>query len=166
MVPLLALKVHFSPFFKFHSRAFYTGIMLLWLLSAPTFGNQGRTLLVLGDSLSAGYGIELDQGWVNLLEQKLQREGVFEVVNASVSGETTSGGLARLPALLKAHHPELVVIELGGNDGLRGQPTNGMQRNLTSMVRLSRAAGAKVLLLGMRIPANYGARYTEAFYNV
>ncbi len=166
MVPLLALKVHFFPFFKSHSRAFYTGIMLLWLLSAPTYGDQGRTLMVLGDSLSAGYGIELDQGWVKLLEQKLRREEGFEVVNASVSGETTSGGLARLPALLKAHHPELVIIELGGNDGLRGQPTKGMQRNLTSMVALSRAAGAKVLLLGMRIPPNYGPRYTEAFFNV
>lgn len=125
---------------------------------------ESDTILILGDSLSAAYGIDIDSGWVRLLEQKLASQQRFEVINASVSGETTSGGLARLPALLESYRPAIVVIELGGNDGLRGQSTQRMTSNLRELVLLSKEAGAKVLLLGMRIPPNYGSRYTQAFH--
>lgn len=126
---------------------------------------QAQTLLVVGDSLSAGYGIEREQGWVNLLRQRLQAEGRgIEVVNASVSGETTSGGLSRLPALLQTHAPSLVLIELGANDGLRGTPLEIVERNLRAMVELAQAQGARVLLIGNRLPPNYGPAYTQAFF--
>jgi acyl-CoA thioesterase-1 len=127
-----------------------------------------KTLLVFGDSLSAGYGLpRVDKGWVALLEAKLKAQGYgYQVVNASVSGETTAGGLARLPRALMLHHPEIVVLELGGNDGLRALPVAQMRDNLARMVELSRAAGAKVLLLGMRIPPNYGPEYTAQFSRV
>lgn len=125
------------------------------------------SILVVGDSISAAFGLDTRQGWVSLLEKRMQESG-FEhtLVNASISGETSAGGLARLPGLLAEHHPQLVIIELGGNDGLRGQPPAQLQQNLASMVDLSRAAGAKVLLLGMRLPPNYGKRYTDAFAGV
>jgi acyl-CoA thioesterase-1 len=122
------------------------------------------TLLVFGDSISAGYGIRVDQGWVALLQAKLNREGYgYQVVNASISGETTAGGLARLPRALALHHPQLVIIELGGNDGLRALPIAQMRENLARMCALSKASGARILLLGMRIPPNYGLEYTEQF---
>ncbi len=121
-------------------------------------------LLVLGDSLSAGYGLGAQQTWVSLLQQKLKSQGqAVEVVNASISGDTTAGGLARLPAALKAHKPKWVLIELGANDGLRGLNTKAMQANLVQMARMSQAAGATPLLFEMRIPSNYGAAYTERF---
>ncbi|MDH1262855.1 MULTISPECIES: arylesterase [unclassified Pseudomonas] len=122
------------------------------------------TVLVVGDSISAAFGLDTRQGWVALLEKRLQEQG-FEhrVVNASISGDTSAGGAARLPALLAEHRPELVVLELGGNDGLRGQPPAQLQQNLASMVRQSQEIGAKVLILGMRLPPNYGQRYTTAF---
>jgi acyl-CoA thioesterase-1 len=123
-----------------------------------------HTILVLGDSLSAAYGIRPEQGWVALLTQRLQAQGYgYQIVNASVSGETTSGGLERLPRALQLHQPGTVILELGANDGLRGLPVNETRENLAHMVRLSRAAGAQVLLVGIRIPPNYGPRYTEAF---
>lgn len=123
-----------------------------------------RTLLVLGDSISAGYGIQRDQGWVNQLRQRLeQRAGDWRVVNASVSGETTGGGLARLPDALAEHRPGVVIIELGGNDGLRGYPVSRIRDNLERMVALSQGAGSRVLLVGMQIPPNYGPRYTRDF---
>lgn len=126
--------------------------------------NQPTTLLVMGDSLSAGYGIKLEQGWVNLLQQQLmQTHPDTKIINASVSGETSSGGLARLPALLIKHHPDIVILELGGNDGLRGQPLKLLQQNLQSMINASNNAGAQVLLVGMQIPPNYGSRYTKEF---
>jgi len=121
-----------------------------------------RTILVLGDSLSAAYGIRPEQGWVALLTQRLRTQGYgYEVVNASVSGETTSGGLQRLPRALEIHHPGVVILELGANDALRGLPLTLARENLTKMVQLSQAAGARVLLIGIRIPPNYGPRYAN-----
>jgi acyl-CoA thioesterase-1 len=122
-------------------------------------------ILVFGDSVSAGYGLtRVEQGWVALLQTRLrQQEYVYQVVNASVSGETTAGGLARLPRALTLHQPSIVILELGGNDGLRALPIAQMRTNLARMVDLASAAGAKVLLLGMRIPPNYGPDYTEQF---
>jgi acyl-CoA thioesterase-1 len=123
-----------------------------------------HTILVLGDSLSAALGIRPEQGWVALLAQRLQAQGYgYQIVNASVSGETTSGGLERLPRALQLHQPGTVILELGANDGLRGLPVDETRENLAHMVRLSQAAGARVLLVGMRIPPNYGPRYTETF---
>jgi acyl-CoA thioesterase-1 len=119
---------------------------------------------VVGDSLSAEYGIARGQGWVALLEQRLQREGLRgSVVNASVSGDTTSGGMARLPSLLTRHRPAVVVIELGGNDALRGLPMAATRQNLTDMARAARAAGARVLIAGMQLPPNYGKAYAQEF---
>ena len=143
-----------------------------WLSGALTLmlwaqGAVAGTLLVVGDSISAAFGLDSRQGWVALLEKRLSEEG-FEhsVVNASISGDTSAGGAARLSALLVEHKPELVIIELGGNDGLRGQPLAQLQQNLASMVEQSQQAGAKVLLLGMKLPPNYGGRYTTAFAQV
>jgi acyl-CoA thioesterase-1 len=121
------------------------------------------TVLIMGDSLSAGYGIKLEEGWVNLLQQELTQKAPAKIVNASVSGETSGGGLTRLPALLNQHKPNIVIIELGGNDGLRGQPLKIMQENLQTMITLSQTSGAKILLVGMQIPTNYGSRYTTQF---
>jgi len=126
-----------------------------------------RTLLVVGDSLSAEYGLARGSGWVALLERRLAEQRMaFKVVNASISGDTTSGGLSRLPALLKQHRPAVVVIELGGNDALRGLPLAGTRDNLLAMTRQAKAAGAKVLLVGMQVPPNYGRKYTEDFQRI
>ena len=128
-------------------------------------GSERSVLLVLGDSLSAEYGLQRGPGWVQLLANRLQQNGSkYTVVNASISGDTTSGGRARLPALLKQHQPSIVIIELGGNDGLRGLPVARMQDNLTAMIRASQAAGARVVVAGVRMPPNYGREYTERFY--
>jgi acyl-CoA thioesterase I len=125
------------------------------------------TILVFGDSLSAAYGIRAEQGWVTLLTQRLQIQGYgYHVVNASVSGETSNGGLERLPRALELHKPVIVILELGANDGLRGLPVSAMRENLAHMVQLAQAAGARVLLVGIRIPPNYGPRYTEEFARV
>ncbi|HEX6398719.1 MAG TPA: arylesterase [Steroidobacteraceae bacterium] len=119
---------------------------------------------MLGDSLSAGYGIKIQEGWVNLLAQRLATEGYgYRVVNASVSGETTQGGLARLPRALETHKPAIVIVELGGNDGLRGLPLKTSRDNLDKIIGLARAAKARVLLVGMIIPPNYGPRYSQEF---
>ncbi len=144
---------------------------IAWLLAVAclllTPLAMARTLLVVGDSISAGYGLADGQGWVRLLENRLQeQQSPYQVVNASISGDTTAGGLARLPQLLAAHRPEVVAIELGGNDGLRGQPLAQFERNLTALVQQAKAKGARVLLLGMRLPPNYGPRYTEGFAQV
>jgi len=121
-------------------------------------------VLVLGDSLSAGYGLSRSESWPFLLQQRITESGRSDrVVNASISGDTTRGGVARLPRALKIHQPALVVIELGGNDGLRGIPPEEIRRNLKELVRLSRDSGATVLLTGMLIPPNYGPQYTEEF---
>lgn len=134
-------------------------------ISLHAIASDERTLLVFGDSLSAGYGIDESKSWVNLLASKLTHEGLaWRVVNASVSGETTTGGLSRLPASLQASEPDLVILELGGNDGLRGLPVNILKNNLGEMIELIQLAGAKVLLAGIQIPPNYGPRYTEPFF--
>jgi acyl-CoA thioesterase-1 len=127
----------------------------------PTAGPT--KILVMGDSLSAGYGIDIEQGWVNLLEKELTKNHAIQIINASVSGETSSGGNTRLPALLAEHNPDIVILELGGNDGLRGQPLKLLQKNLQSMIDASKKIEAKVLLAGMQIPPNYGARYSNQF---
>ncbi|AIS11919.1 esterase [Pseudomonas chlororaphis subsp. aurantiaca] len=147
--------------------------MRVWFLSAGLAlmcmaqNAAAGTVLIVGDSISAAFGLDTRQGWVALLEQRLKSEGFDDkVVNASISGDTSAGGQARLPALLAEHKPELVILELGGNDGLRGQLPTQLQQNLASMIDSSRASGAKVLLLGMQLPPNYGVRYTQAFAEV
>jgi acyl-CoA thioesterase-1 len=137
------------------------------MLAAALAHSAPKTVLVLGDSLSAEYGLSRGSGWVALLEQKLKAEKIdATIVNASISGETTSGGRARLPALLAQHKPALVVIELGANDGLRGLPVAAAEANLRAMVELSRKDHAQVLLVGMRMPPNYGRDYTERFFGM
>ena len=122
------------------------------------------TVLVLGDSISAAYGIQREKGWVSLLQQYVRSiDEEFTVVNASISGETTGGGLARFAQSLAEHQPKITVIELGGNDGLRGYPLQQVESNLTELVQMAKAAGSQVLLLGMQIPPNYGARYSNGF---
>jgi acyl-CoA thioesterase I len=139
--------------------------LLLIALMAHAAGS--RTILVFGDSLSAAYGLAPQEGWVALLAQRLRSQGYgYQVVNASESGETSGGGLERLPRALELHHPTIVVLELGANDGLRALPVAEMRANLERMIGLARTAGAKVLLLGIRIPPNYGPRYTQELERV
>ena len=127
---------------------------------------QAKSIVVLGDSISASYGFEVQHGWVALLEKKLKSSHPdYTMVNASISGDTTAGGLARLPDLLKKYQPEIIVLELGANDGLRGMSLKTMQQNLSAIIKQSPQSGAQVLLLSMRIPSNYGKRYTDMFYN-
>ena len=134
-------------------------------MSAAPVAAAPPAILVLGDSLSAGYGIDPRQGWVALLQQRLAREGfAHRVVNASVSGDTTRAGLARLPRALDQHRPAIVVIELGGNDGLRGLPLAEVRTNLTGAITLAQKQRAQVLLVGMRLPSNYGTSHTQAFH--
>jgi len=126
-----------------------------------------RTLLVFGDSLSAAYGLRTDQGWVALLQQRLQSQGYgYRVVNASVTGETTDGGRARLARALSQHQPDLVILELGANDGLRGLPVKDIRANLAQMIDTVRRTGAQTLLLGILIPPNYGPQYTRSLANM
>ncbi len=140
-------------------------ILFVWVAASVSAHAETPVILVFGDSISAGYGLErVQEGWVALLQTKLQTEGYgYEVINASVSGETTAGGLARLPRALSLHQPKIVILELGGNDGLRALPIAQMRANLAQMADLAAAAGARVLLLGMRMPPNYGPDYTEQF---
>lgn len=141
----------------------WIGLALL-LLAAPL---RAEVWLVVGDSISAAFGLDTAQGWVALLQKRLDQQGrSIHVVNASISGDTSAGGLARLPALLAKHRPALVMIELGGNDGLRGTPLTQLQQNLANMIAASKSSGAQVMLLGMRLPPNYGKRYTEGFAGV
>lgn len=141
---------------------------LLLLLPVPaTLAAQQPLLMVMGDSLSAAYNLPVESGWVSLLEQRLQQQGYsWRVVNASVSGETTGGGLTRLPELLRQHQPKIVLLELGANDGLRGQPPQRITANLNQMIQLSQEAGAEVLLLGILLPPNYGPRYLQQFEQI
>ncbi|HTK97608.1 MAG TPA: arylesterase [Pseudomonadales bacterium] len=128
---------------------------------------EAKTILVIGDSISAGYGIQRDQGWVALLESRVAAlHPPHKVVNASISGDTTGGALARLPRTLEVHKPDVVIIELGGNDALRGYPVERIENNLDAMAGLAKDAGASVVVLGMEIPPNYGARYTQAFHAI
>lgn len=142
--------------------------MLLFAAAAPPArAAEPPVILVLGDSLSAGYGLVPGQGWVSLLQQRLKKEGYgHRVVNASVSGETTDGGLARLDRALATHKPGIVVLELGGNDGLRGLPVARVQTNLGLLISKSRAAGAQVLLLTVSMPTNYGPQYTTSYQKI
>jgi acyl-CoA thioesterase-1 len=136
------------------------------LLAAATAvaGAPEKSILVYGDSLSSAYGISQARGWVALLAERLKRERLdYSVVNASISGETTAGGAARIGAALERHRPAVLILELGGNDGLRGLPVAQMKRNLAAIVAQSQSAGARVLLIGMRVPPNYGPEYTQAF---
>ena len=141
-------------------------VLLLGLCFSP-FVVSAKTIMIVGDSLSAGYGIQPQQGWVHLLQKRLEQQypKQHKVVNASVSGETTSGALARLPKLLQTQRPDLVVIELGGNDGLRGQPPQMIQKNLANLIQHSQKAKAKVVIFGMKMPPNYGSAYSKAFEN-
>jgi acyl-CoA thioesterase I len=148
------------PSFRLLLRAF----ALAALLAFGPAALAARTVLVFGDSLSAAYGLAANQGWAYLLEQRIAQTGLdWHVVNASVSGETTAGGLRRLPEDLRRHKPSLVVIELGANDALRGQPIAAMRSNLEQMIRLARAAHAEVVLVGIMIPPNYGIDYAAEF---
>ena len=142
--------------------------LVVLIIASATAHAEAPVILVFGDSISAGYGLpHVDQGWVELLKTRLKAQGYgYQVVNASVSGETTAGGLARLPRALELHHPSIVIIELGGNDGLRALPIAQFRDNLNQLVTLAAASGAKVLLLGMRMPPNYGPQYTEQFAKV
>lgn len=142
----------------------WLGVLIATAAASPVNAAPSPTLLVMGDSLSAAYNIEREASWVALLEARLPDDAT--VVNASISGETTSGGAQRLDELLGQHSPDIVLLELGGNDGLRGLPPQQMQRNLASMIEASQAADAEVLLLGIDIPPNYGNAYREAFTNV
>jgi len=134
------------------------------VLTAVAPAHAARTILVFGDSLSAGYGLPTGSGWASLLEQRLKRDRLdYTVVNASISGETTLGGRNRIVAALAEHQPAVVIVQLGGNDGLRGNSIEDTRRNLIAIVEASRKSGAKVLLVGMRIPPNYGKVYTRRF---
>ncbi len=136
--------------------------MLLLIFTLPVFAKN--TILILGDSLSAGHGIDISQGWVNLLREKLKTEKYdYDVINASISGDTTSNGLARLPDALNQYKPQITLIELGGNDGLRGLQLSTIQDNLRRMIELVKAVHSQVILLGVRIPPNYGPVYTQKF---
>jgi acyl-CoA thioesterase I len=143
-------------------------VLLILVLAGSPANADTPAILVFGDSISAGYGLaRVEQGWVGMLRAKLKDEGYgYQVVNASVTGETTAGGLARLPRALALHHPRVVILELGGNDGLRALPVDQMRSNLGRMVDLSVDSGAQVLVLGMRIPPNYGPLFTEKFFAV
>ena len=136
--------------------------LLLFVLTLPALAQN--TILIIGDSISAGYGIDPKQGWAALLQQRLKDEKYdYQVVNASISGDTTSNGLGRMPAALKQYQPQITIIELGGNDGLRGLQLFVIKNNLQQMVGLAQAAGSKVLMLGVRMPPNYGPAYTQQF---
>jgi acyl-CoA thioesterase-1 len=141
--------------------------VLACALAIPAAASGAATILVFGDSLSAGYGLPQEQGWVHLLEQRLRAEKLdYKVVNASISGETTLGGRSRIEAALKTHRPALVILELGANDGLRGATPESIRRNLEAISDACRRAQARVLLVGIRLPPNYGTAYTEKFHDV
>jgi acyl-CoA thioesterase-1 len=141
--------------------------ILAVILGVMPMATMAKSIVVLGDSISAGYGMDASQGWVNLLQQKFNREQKAHVIsNESISGDTTAGGLPRIDQALARHKPDIMLLELGANDGLRGLSPVEMKNNLIEMVRRSEKAGAKVMLLGMKIPPNYGKRYIDMFYNI
>ncbi len=144
-------------------------VFIILLISSPitTANKATSTILVLGDSLSAAHGIDYQSGWVNLLNSKItQKKLPYQVINASISGDTTINGLKRLPTLLNKYHPKIVIIELGANDGLRGLSLKVMSKNLDKMIKLCQQSESQILLAGMQIPPNYGKRYTQAFYKI
>ena len=137
------------------------------IVSLMSMSAMAKSIVVLGDSISAGFGIEVEQGWVALIQKKLQETNSdYSINNASISGDTTAGGLARIDPLLTAHKPAILLLQLGANDGLRGLSPVEMKNNLAEIVRRAQKAGAKVILLGMKIPPNYGKRYVDLFYTV
>jgi acyl-CoA thioesterase-1 len=147
-------------------RSFLVNLIAFFLLFTASCQAEEahRAILIIGDSLSAGYGIDAKQSWVALLQDRLTAEGYgYRVVNASISGDTTSGGLRRLPRALEQHNPDIVVLELGGNDGLRGTPITVIRSNLAAMIELSQSTGARVVIAGMQMPPNYGVAYTSGF---
>lgn len=168
-----SISSKFTMFEKFFARILFpvvTALTLMLALSSQAAlseqKNEQAKILVLGDSLSSGYNFSPDKTWVALLDQKLSEENInYDVINSSISGDTTTQGLKRLPKLLEVHQPEFVIIELGGNDGLNGYPPNVIKQNLESLVQLSLNANAEVLLLGIQIPPNYGQKYAQAFFN-
>jgi acyl-CoA thioesterase-1 len=136
--------------------------LLLCLFTVPILAKN--TILIVGDSISAGYGIDPQKGWVKLLQERLQEKNyAYQVINSSISGDTTSNGLNRLPDLLKQYLPQIAIIELGGNDGLRGIPIDTIKQNLERMIQLAKKAGSQIVLLGVRLPPNYGPQYTQSF---
>lgn len=142
-------------------------LLVVSLISSPLFANEKPVIVILGDSLSAGYGMNKDQSWVHLLEMRLAEfELDYRVLNSSISGDTTQGGLTRLPRLLDKYNPEIVIIELGGNDGLRGIDPDTTRDNIQNMIVQSQAKGAQVLLLGIKLPPNYGAAYIRDFESI
>jgi acyl-CoA thioesterase-1 len=162
---------HFGKYFTLLAMNTLLNRLLVVSFLAACSSAQGAgddyVLMVFGDSLSAAYGIDEEDGWVALLDNKLRNDNwPYSVVNGSVSGETTTGGLARLPAMLDSHRPDLVILELGGNDGLRGLPLEILKSNMLIMIALIEEQGAEVLLTGIQIPPNYGPRYTVPFYQL
>ena len=144
-----------------------TRILFAVIISLMSMTATAKSIVVLGDSISAGYGIEVAQGWVALLQKKLNEQSSIHIFhNESISGDTTAGGLARIDQSLTVHKPDIVIIELGANDGLRGLPPALIKSNLTEIVHRAQAVGAKILLLSMKIPPNYGSRYVTLFYNI
>jgi acyl-CoA thioesterase I len=142
-------------------------LLVTWLLCSPLTAWAGGTILIYGDSLSAAYGLSQDAGWPSLLQARLKQKGMdYTVLNASISGETTSGGAARIAETLKAQQPKVIIVALGANDGLRGLPLGQMRANLANIVRASQKAKSRVLLVGMRMPPNYGETYTRPFAEV
>ena len=159
--------MYFKSIMNFNILKRFSHLLIFGLVITLPVSAFAKTILIVGDSLSAGYGVSTQQGWVNLLQQRLDQQypKKHKVVNASVSGETTSGALARLPKLLATHKPQIVVIELGGNDALRGQPPKMIEQNLARLIQQSQKTKATVLLFGMKIPPNYGTAYSKAFEN-
>lgn len=142
-------------------------VLLAFAVSALPAYSASKTVVVLGDSLSAEYGLARGKGWVALLEQRLQQKNIpASVINASISGDTTSGGKARLGQLLDKYHPDILIIELGGNDALRGLSLNASEANFKAMIDMAKASHTKILLVGMRIPPNYGPDYSERFFSL
>ena len=142
-------------------------LVLALLLGSVPMAAMAKSIVVLGDSISAGYGIDVNQGWVSLLQQKFNQQHIDYVIsNESISGDTSAGGLARIDQVLARHQPAIVLIELGANDGLRGLSPPEMKSNLSEIIRRTRKSGAQAMLLGMKIPPNYGKRYIELFYNI
>ena len=153
---------------SFTKRSWLSVAILLIVITTATSANESmapaKKILVLGDSLSAGLGVDYDQSWPLLVEEELRSEGYdYTVVNAGISGDTTSGGLSRLPKLISLHQPEILILELGGNDGLRGTPLGLVENNLRKMIELSNEAGINVLMMGVQLPPNYGVSYTTSF---
>jgi acyl-CoA thioesterase I len=148
-------------------RLFLALLFLLLTETSLAMSLSKQNIVVLGDSISAGYGLEVGQGWVNLVQQKLLTEnGCCKIINESISGDTSAGGLARLEPILANHKPKILILELGANDGLRGLPTSALKQTLAKIIHRAQQTGAKVLLLSMRIPPNYGKRYVDMFYGV